>query len=222
MPLLTGQRVQVLDLETTGFRPRFGAWIVEIARVTIEDGRITEEWSSLLRGPRPIPAEATAIHGITDEMVSAAPSGREIAAALRESCSDDPLVFHHASFDLAFLAALMRESAVRPFDAPVVDTLGLCRALIPDEEGSTLAEMGTRLGIGGEVAHRALGDARTTARCLIELVPRWERERGIQTWIDLAIASQEVVRQTRRMRAERRAAAAQAAATDPGPMLQLI
>jgi DNA polymerase III epsilon subunit family exonuclease len=221
VPLLQGQRVLVLDLETTGFRPRFGAWIVEAAYVAVEDGRIADEWSSLIRGPRPIPPDSIAIHGITDEMVRDAPPAREVAATLRAACGDHPLVFHNASFDLGFLAALMREAALPALDAPVIDTLGLAREFVGDDEGASLGEVAARLGVTGETAHRALGDARTTARCLIELAPRWQGERGVNSWLELAAASQDVVRRTRRLRAERRAAAAQAAGAEPGPMLLL-
>lgn len=211
MSLLAGRRIQVIDLETTGFRPRFGAWIVEIARVTVEDGTIAGQWSTLLRGPRPIPPEATEIHGITDDMLRDAPAGRDVAAGLRASCGDDTLAFHNACFDLPFLAALMRESGTRLLDAPVVDTLGMARGFQGDEESGALGEVGARLGVPDEVRHRALGDARTTAHCLIALAPRWERERGITTLLELAVASQEELRRVRARRAEKRAAEAAAA-----------
>ena len=69
MPLLAGQRVVVLDFETTGWEPERAA-IVEIGRVTLDGGAITDEWSSLVRPGRPMPPDAARVHGITDAMVA--------------------------------------------------------------------------------------------------------------------------------------------------------
>lgn len=58
----------VIDTETTGLDPKKDK-IVEIAVIKVKDGKIIDRWSSFLDWGVPIPAEATAIHGITDEMV---------------------------------------------------------------------------------------------------------------------------------------------------------
>ncbi len=61
-----------LDLEMTGLGP--DGRIVEIAIVTMRGGAVVEAWSSLVNPGIEIPTEATAIHGITNEMVAAAPT----------------------------------------------------------------------------------------------------------------------------------------------------
>jgi DNA polymerase III epsilon subunit-like protein len=45
-----------------------------------------------------------------------------------------------------------------------------------------------------EPRHRALGDARTTARVLVALSERWESERGVRSLLELAAASQDMLR----------------------------
>jgi DNA polymerase-3 subunit epsilon len=199
MGLLSARRVMVLDTETTGFDPAMGHELLEVASVTLEDGAIAEEWSSLIRPSRPIPAEATAVHGITDAMTAAAPDAAKVAAELRARCGDLALAFHHADFDLPFLRALLRGAGQRPLTAPVVDTLGLARGLF-GSGGNSLAPLAQRLGLPLERAHRALTDARTGARVLIELAKRWERERGVTSFDELAAASQDQVRLSRRSR----------------------
>ena len=113
------------------------------------------------------------------------------------ACGDLPLVNHNAPFDLPFLQELMRSAGQRPLLNPVVDTLGLARGLF-GSGGNSLSPLAERLGIPAESAHRALGDALTTARLLLELAGRWERERGIGSLAELAAASQDVMRLTAR------------------------
>src|SRR5262249_56457440 len=128
-PLLPGPRLVAAHPETPGLDPASGHELIEVACVPIEDGRLGETWSSLIKPRRPIPADAARVHGITDATVADAPGPPEVAATLRQACGDLTLVFHHAAFDLPFLAALMRAGGPPPPWDPAVDTLGLARAL---------------------------------------------------------------------------------------------
>jgi DNA polymerase-3 subunit epsilon len=195
--LLQGTRLVVLDTETTGMSPAQGAALVEVAAVAVEDGAIGETWSSLVRPGRAIPPDATRVHGITDAMVADAPEPASLARRLREWCGDRALVFHNAPFDLPFLVALFRQTGQPPLLAPVVDTLGLARGLAPGA-GNSLGQVAARLGLPRETAHRALGDALTTARAFLALAAAWERERGVRTLAELAAASQDEIRRTQR------------------------
>jgi len=200
MSLLADTRIAVLDTETTGFDPAEGHVLVEVARVEIAGGVIGETWSSLVRPGRPIPPDATAVHGITDAMVASAPTAAELGPELLAGIADRTLVFHNAAFDLPFLAVLLRAHGGGPLLNPVVDTLGLARGLF-GPGGNSLSALARRLDLPAEIAHRALGDALTTARAFLALAERWERERGVGTLFELAAASQDVVRRTARRNA---------------------
>lgn len=193
MGLLAGELLTVLDTETTGVSPAYGATLAEIARVEIENGSVVSSWSSLLRPRRPIPPGATAVHGITDAMVAGAPLSADTAPGFRQALGDRTLVFHNASFDLPFLVAMIREAALPRILNPVVDTLGLARGLFGPGNNS-LGELASRLGLAPEGVHRALVDARTTAAAFLALARRWEEERGIRSLAELAAASQDVIR----------------------------
>jgi DNA polymerase III epsilon subunit-like protein len=133
-------------------------------------------------------------------MVRGAPAAAEVAAGVVERCEGRTLVFHNAAFDLPFIAALMRRTGRPPLLGPVVDTLGLARGLF-DIGGNALGALAARLELPAETSHRALGDALTTARLLLVLGERWEREKGVRSVAELAAASQDVLRLTnRRMR----------------------
>jgi DNA polymerase III subunit epsilon len=197
MTLFDGTRLAVLDTETTGFDPAQGHGLVEVACVLLEGGEIGATWSTLVNPGRPIPSDAAAVHGITDAMVRDAPGPAEVASELQQRCAGLPLVFHNAAFDLPFLAALMRRGGQPPLLQPVVDTLGLARGLF-EAGGNGLGALAARLGLPAETAHRALGDALTTARLLKVLASRWEGERNVRTVAELAAASQDVIRLTSR------------------------
>jgi DNA polymerase-3 subunit epsilon len=195
--LLAGRTLLAVDTETTGMSPAEGHRVVEVARVAIVDGALGEDWSSLVRPGRPIPADAARVHGIRDDMVAGAPGPEEVGRALREACADLPLVFHNYPFDGPFLRQLFRDAAAPALTNPIVDTLGLARGL-GGTGSNSLGALATRLGLPAETAHRALGDARTTARLLVQLAGRWESERGIRSLAELAAASLDVLRTTSR------------------------
>ncbi|HEY6194055.1 MAG TPA: 3'-5' exonuclease [Candidatus Eisenbacteria bacterium] len=197
MSLLQGVTVLAVDTETTGMSPADGHRLVEVARVAVVDGALAEEWSTLIDPGRPIPPDATRVHGISDAMVAGAPTAATAGRLLRQACGDLPLVFHNAPFDLPFLIQLFREAGAAPLLNPIVDTLGLARGLF-GAGSNALGALASRLKLPVETAHRALGDTRTTARLFVELAGRWEREKGVRSLLELAALSQDVMRTTAR------------------------
>jgi DNA polymerase III epsilon subunit family exonuclease len=197
MSLLPGRTVLAVDTETTGMSPVQGDRLVEVARVAVVDGALGEEWSTLVNPGRSIPAEAARVHGITDGMVAGSPRAAEVGRTLREACADWPIVFHNASFDLPFLIQFFRDAGAPALLNPIVDTLGLARGLFGPGSKS-LGALAARLNLPAETPHRALGDARTTARLFIELAARWEQEKGVRSLLELAAVSQDLMRVTAR------------------------
>jgi DNA polymerase-3 subunit epsilon len=196
MSLLAGTRLAVIDTETTGMSPATGHALIEVARVGIDNGSLGERWSALVQPGRPIPADAVAVHGITDAMMIDAGTIEEVAGDLARACAGLPLVFHNAAFDLPFLQALMRKAGLPPLLNPVIDTFGLARGLLK-VKSHALASLASQFGLRVEASHRALGDALSTARLFLALAPRWEDERGVRSLAELAAASQDVLRQPR-------------------------
>jgi DNA polymerase-3 subunit epsilon len=197
MSLLAGAHLVVIDTETTGMSPHLGHALIEIARVDIVDGSLGESWSSLVQPGRSIPADAVAVHGITDAMMAEAPPVETVAAELARACAGAFLVFHNAAFDLPFLQALMKKAGLPPLYHPVLDTFGLARGLLKGQSHA-LKTLATQFGLQVEASHRALGDALSTARLFLALAARWEAERGIHSLAELAAASQDALRQPRR------------------------
>ncbi len=96
----------VVDVETTGWLRIEQAELTEIGTVRFTGPHLTGEFSSLIRPAGPVPAEITALTGITDEMVSRAPlAGPNALRAFLSVADDCVLVAHNAPFDLGFLTA---------------------------------------------------------------------------------------------------------------------
>ncbi|MED3126870.1 3'-5' exonuclease [Bacillus wiedmannii] len=88
----------ILDTETTGLTPR--DQIIEISVIDLA-GKIL--LNSLVKPTIIIPAEATSIHGITNEMVHGAPSWTTIYKELREVTVGKTLLIYNAEFDLGMI-----------------------------------------------------------------------------------------------------------------------
>ena len=96
-----------LDTETTGFSPAKGDSIVEIAIVD-EAGKTLI--NTLVNPQRPIPYGASAVHGITDDMVRGKPTLGQILPAVREIVSRKDVVIYNARFDVPFIPGNLREA----------------------------------------------------------------------------------------------------------------
>ncbi|WP_440495482.1 3'-5' exonuclease [Serratia sarumanii] len=99
----------VLDTETTGLDDK--AEIIEIA-VIDATGKVL--LNTLVKPSKPIPAEATAIHGITDEMVKDAPTWPEVSPQLCSLISGKTIAIYNAEYDIRLLEQTDRIWKVTP------------------------------------------------------------------------------------------------------------
>ncbi|MCO8144096.1 exonuclease domain-containing protein [Rhodovulum tesquicola] len=163
---LSELRFVVFDTETTGLSPRAGDEIVQIGGVPIVNGRILrgEAFDMLVNPGRHIPAASTAVHGIDNARVAAAPDIVEAGRRFHAYCEGAVLVAHNAAFDMAFLKLKEDRIGLR-FDQPALCTVLLAAALYPDADDLTLDALATRFGVtlANEHRHTALGDALATA-----------------------------------------------------------
>jgi len=152
-----------LDLEATGLDPERDA-ILEIGAVKFRGDEILDTWSSLVNPQRRIPYRIQQLTGITQEEADRAPSLFSLLDPLRRFVGSAPLVGHSIGFDLAFLRrhGLFTENVA-------LDTFELASILLPHMARYSLQRLAKELGISSPVHHRALDDARTTARLFQEL-----------------------------------------------------
>jgi DNA polymerase-3 subunit epsilon len=111
------------DLETTGVDPGTDR-IVQISILRVEPDGSREVRTRKINPERPIPAEATAVHGIRDEDVADAPTFRRVARGLLDLLEGADLAgFNVARFDIPLLEREFRDCGL---------TLGLERRRIVD------------------------------------------------------------------------------------------
>ena len=92
----------VFDLETTGFSSAKDK-IIEIGAVKVENGEITDKYSTFVNPKIPIPFRITQLTSITDEMVMESPEIETILPQFLKFVGDAVLVAHNASFDVSFI-----------------------------------------------------------------------------------------------------------------------
>jgi exodeoxyribonuclease X len=149
------------DVESTGFPPK--AEMVEIGwtdLVLYPDGwKIEVDQKSAFVNPgHPIPAQATAIHGITDEMVVGAMSANDARAQISRGAVI--LAAHNVAFDRQFIRSAL----------PWICTLECARKVwpqAPNHKNETLKQF-LGIEVDGD-AHRAGYDAAVSARILLQL-----------------------------------------------------
>jgi DNA polymerase-3 subunit epsilon len=113
LPFVTNLSLQralaFFDLETTGVDPMRDK-IVEIAVVRVDCDGTRESKTRRINPERPIPPDASAIHGIRDEDVRDAPAFRQVARALLDFLGDADLAgFNVRRFDVPLLDREFRE-----------------------------------------------------------------------------------------------------------------
>jgi DNA polymerase III epsilon subunit family exonuclease len=164
---LTRETYVVFDLETTGLDVANNG-ITEIGAVKIIDGKITEEFTTLVKPDYPITEENTAITGITEEMVKDSPKIGAVLPDFMKFIEGAILVAQNSDFDMKFVK---RFAGAEEYEVKnkVLDTLELARAHLPMLKKHDLHTLAEHFGIIFN-HHRALSDSYATAEIFIELM----------------------------------------------------
>lgn len=168
-----------IDLETTGLNAKKDK-IIEVGAVCVIGGKETAHYHSLVNPRRRLDPRIVELTGITDQMVKDAPDFGDILGGLRDFCGELPLLGHHIMFDYSFLKRAMVNSGTE-FEKNGIDTLKLCRLLMPEGVPKSLEAACSYFGIAREQAHRALGDARDAHHLyqkLVRISENLQKDRG--------------------------------------------
>jgi DNA polymerase-3 subunit epsilon len=144
------------DTETTGTKADKDR-IIELAAY---DPVLNKTFVTLINPGIPIPSEATAIHGITDEMVATAPTSQEALRQFIDFCEGDTVLIAHNndSFDLLFLKAEFERNSIPMPSWKFLDSLKWARRYRKDLPRHSLQFLREVYQIPANNAHRALDD----------------------------------------------------------------
>jgi DNA polymerase-3 subunit epsilon len=162
----------VLDTETTGFDPTDGHRLVEIGCVELMNHVPTGKHLHIYINPeRDVPAEAVAVHGLTEKFLADKPTFAEKYHEMLEFIEGAQLVIHNAEFDMRFLNYELKTVGHKPLKHKVVDTLLVARKKFPGSPAS-LDALCRRFGIdnSGRELHGALLDSQLLAEVYLELL----------------------------------------------------
>ena len=163
----------VFDLETTGINQGRDA-IIEISAVKVVGGAIVEEYSTLVNPKRHIPAGATAVNGITDDMVADAPEIGDAIRGFLEFTGDSILVGHNIhTFDMNFAYDAAWDALGKELANDYIDTLYMARTCLPQLSHHKLTDVSEYFHIDTQGAHRALNDCVMNQKCFEELGKLW-------------------------------------------------
>ncbi len=172
----------VLDTETTGMDPADGDKLVEIGCVELENHLPTgRTYHQYINPERDVPAEAVAVHGLTQERLKSEPTFGEVVGDFLDFLSDDSkLIIHNAEFDMKFINAEMAQFGFPSVDnRRVIDTLAMARKKFPGSPAN-LDALCRRFNIdnSNRTLHGALLDSELLAEVYMELLGG--RQRGLE------------------------------------------
>lgn len=171
----------LLDTETTGLAPTRDRAVALAAlpwRGRAADGTGLD---TLIDPGRPIPAAATAIHGLADHDVAGRPAYAHHHAELTDLMRGRVVLGHSIGFDLALLAAEARRAGLH-WQVPASLCLAeLAAVALPEAKRIGLDALARRFDVAIEGRHTARGDALAAGAIWQRLLPLLA-ERGIHHW----------------------------------------
>lgn len=182
----------IFDTETTGFDPRNGDRMVEIGCIEMVNRNLTgRTFHAYFNPERSMPAEAEAVHGLSDAFLADKPLFAALAQDFLDFIADSPMVAHNAGFDFNFINAELSLCGMPEVSRErMVDTVALAKVRHPGSKLS-LDALCTRYGIdrSHRTRHGALLDAELLAQVYVEL------SGGRQIGLELLAETTEIVTQ---------------------------
>lgn len=164
----------VVDIESTGNSPKKGDRMIQFAAVTIEEGRITNTYTTYINPEIPVPAFITELTGISDTDLVNAPIFYEVAEEIFQLLDGHYFVAHNAHFDLNFLQEELNLNGYPSLNCRVIDTVEMTRILMPTLESYRLADIADYAGYDHDRPHQADSDAFVTAEWFLTLLKKVE------------------------------------------------
>jgi DNA polymerase-3 subunit epsilon len=167
----------IVDIETTGgYAANNG--ITEVA-IVLHNGKEEEgRFSTLINPNQKIPIYITALTGITQSMVSNAPSFENLASNIHRLLANRVFVAHNVNFDYSFLKHHLQQAGL-DLDCRKLCTVRLTRQVFPGLQSYSLGNLCRHFNIPIYQRHRAEGDAEATVKLFQHLM-----ENGAQTFIE--------------------------------------
>jgi len=167
----------VFDLETTGLSPDFDE-IIEFSGFHINDGKVVDQYSTLIKPLNRLDPFITELTGITNEMLENQPSLSDVIGVICDYLGDSILLGHNIHFDLNFLYDAAEYFLHKEITNDFVDLLRVSRKMHPEWKSHTLSIIANNLSTNVQPTHRAGNDALATYQSF-EIYKQAALENGI-------------------------------------------
>jgi DNA polymerase-3 subunit epsilon len=158
----------IVDIETTGGNAGSGR-ITEIAIVITDGKQVLDRYTTLVNPMLPIPVFIENLTGITDAMVSKAPTFGQIANEVYTLLQDKIFVAHNVNFDYSFIAHQLNQQGFK-INSRKLCTVRLSRKVFEDLPSYSLGNLCRSLQINLNNRHRAMGDAEATTELFHRII----------------------------------------------------
>ncbi len=165
----------VYDFETTGVDPHY-CEIIEIGAIKISDGQIVDSFQSFVKPFYPIPADATEVNNITNEMVQDVPTAEEIIPLFLDFIGKSKLVGYNITrFDHIILKRYAMAICGIQINNSITDVYSLCQRKL-ELKRYRLSDVAAYFNVKPSNAHRSIGDCETTWECFKKLQDVYKKE----------------------------------------------
>lgn len=181
-PLLAAVRRNnfvVLDTETTGLHDG------EICQIAIIDHEGKTLLDQLVKPTSPISADATRIHGITNDQVKDSPGWADVALRVKQILAGKDVVVYNAVYDRKMMHKSAEHAGIEKIDWKALSPWYCAMEAYAEHHGEwndyhqsfrwqKLAVAANQCGVKVENAHNALGDCLMTLGVVRELERRYQ------------------------------------------------
>jgi DNA polymerase III epsilon subunit family exonuclease len=168
-----------LDLETTGLWAERSS-ICEVAAFLVRQGKIIDEFHSLVHPHHKVPYSAFCIHKISDQDLIGAPYFKDIAKRLTDFLRRGILCAYNVSFDLGFMNYQLKKNQLAVLDPPLIDILAMAKNTLK-LKSYKLESVANFFDLTSKIQfHRARDDAYVTYLIFSKLIEIIEKKQSIQ------------------------------------------
>jgi len=180
---LRSLKYTIVDIETTGLDP-VNNEIIEIGALKLENLKIIDSFSALIKPKTNLPKKIVEITGITEEMLVDKPEIQDVLVDFENFLSDNIVIAHNSDFDIGFLQQNFSRHLNSNMKNKILCTLKISRVIIPNLPNYKLHTIAKYFNVPIIERHRALGDCKTTFYIWEKLVSILE-QKGINTFDEI-------------------------------------
>lgn len=176
----------VIDVETTGLSPS-KCRIIEMSAIRLSGTNFLSCKTWLINPNTAIPAGASRIHGITDDMVEGSPVFKQLAPEILQVLSNTVIVAHNARFDWGFLSSELTRTDQEIPVLKIIDSIPLAKLCFPNQPSYAMKHLSTELKLAVTPTHRAESDTRALSDLFIKCISVLGTNTPISTLDDFQI-----------------------------------